>query len=141
MDRPGSWEEAVTDYLGTLHTTLVSKQRDYGHENILWGGQFGVLLRAHDKVARIKNLLDKIRPSNEPLVDSWLDLAGYAIIGAMLEAGTFERPLAEDMGDESVSGTTESTSGASSPTALQRTDNSEPHPYDIVHDFRSDLPG
>lgn len=91
-----TWDDTVRDILNTLATTLVDKQHDYGHDNILWGGPEGVLVRAHDKIARLKNLMGRDEPANESLRDSWLDLAGYAIIGIMLLDGTFTRTLAVD---------------------------------------------
>lgn len=91
-----SWDDTVRDIVDTIATTLVDKQHDYGHDNILWGGPEGVLVRAHDKIARLKNLLRRDEPANESLRDSWLDLAGYAIIGVMLLDGTFTRTLAAD---------------------------------------------
>jgi hypothetical protein len=82
---------------------IASKQHDYGHGNILWAGVEGVIIRMHDKVERIKNLQKRHEPNmdgwtshpvNEALLDSWLDLAGYAIIAIMLIEGTFEAELA-----------------------------------------------
>lgn len=61
-----------------------SKQRDYGSGNISSFGELGVLVRCHDKIARLKNLLFDNRGrevSNEALADSWKDLANYGIIG------------------------------------------------------------
>jgi Nucleotide modification associated domain 1 len=79
---------------------LAQKQHDYGHDNIAWGGRQGLVLRMHDKLARIRNLESRTVDSeaaNEPLADSWLDLVGYAIIGVMWERGTFMLPLAADV--------------------------------------------
>lgn len=91
-----TWEDAVDEILAELRATLISKQADYGHGNILAFGEYGVLVRAYDKVARLKNLLEnKKEPRNEAVEDSWLDLAGYGIIGIMLRRGTFELPLSE----------------------------------------------
>lgn len=86
--------------------TIIAKQHDYGHQNILWGGLQGIVLRMHDKVARIRNLEQRGAhgfmsgvPLNEPLADSYLDLVGYSLIGIMLLNGTFELPLAIDVGE------------------------------------------
>jgi hypothetical protein len=93
-----TWDDAVQLILDGLYETLISKQHDYGHENILFAGADGVLVRAHDKIARIKNLLGRgAHAENESLRDSWIDLAGYAVIAIMLMDGTFTRPLACDM--------------------------------------------
>ena len=50
---------AASGRLGEVETveTLCSKQRDYGPNNIARFGQSGLLLRLHDKVARLENLL------------------------------------------------------------------------------------
>lgn len=83
--------------LTALCMTLATKQHDYGYDNITWGGQPGIILRAHDKLSRIQNLIARgDDASNESVEDSWLDLAGYAIIGMMVNAGTFELPLSAD---------------------------------------------
>jgi len=80
--------------LNTLSNTLVKKQRDYGHENIARFGRQGLLIRTHDKVARLENLSKTARQAqNESLVDTVLDVAGYSTIGVMWERGTFLLPL------------------------------------------------
>lgn len=78
---------------------LCSKQRDYGHQNINGFGIVGVAVRMCDKIARLKNLTRPERAgqaSNEPLVDTWRDIAGYATIALMLLDGTFDLELEED---------------------------------------------
>lgn len=81
-------------------TTLIDKQYDYGTENILWAeerGLRGLVVRAHDKIARIQNLHRRgCAPKNESVLDSWLDLAGYSILGMMIDNNTFTLPLALD---------------------------------------------
>lgn len=78
--------------------TVISKQHDYGHGNILAYGIQGVCVRLSDKWARIQNLEKKgVDAQNESLLDSYLDLVGYCIIAIMLCEGTFELPLAEDL--------------------------------------------
>jgi hypothetical protein len=80
--------------LNTLSNTLVKKQRDYGHENIARFGRQGLLIRTHDKVARLENLAKTARHAqNESLEDTVLDIAGYSTIGVMWERGTFLLPL------------------------------------------------
>ena len=66
--------------------TLDRKQIDYGPGNISAFGEVGVLVRANDKIERLKNLHKTGKlgdPENESVLDSWLDLANYGIIGAM----------------------------------------------------------
>lgn len=74
--------------------TLVRKQRDYGPENIRRFGRRGLIVRMHDKVARLENLLgQKLDPVNESIHDNLLDVVGYAAIGMMWEQGEFLLPL------------------------------------------------
>jgi len=73
---------------------VITKQADYGKENILAFGLQGVKIRAYDKVARLKNLLSKdATPANESIYDSWVDIVGYCALAIMLIEGTFDRPL------------------------------------------------
>jgi hypothetical protein len=92
---PETFEEAVESVLDDLLETMVSKQRDYGRGNIDAFGEIGVLVRASDKLARLKNLLhdNPGEPSNETLDDTWKDLANYGIIALMLRRGTWGLPL------------------------------------------------
>jgi hypothetical protein len=74
--------------------TLIRKQKDYGPENIRRFGRQGILVRMHDKVARLENLISTGRvPSNESVEDTYLDIVGYSAIGIMWETGTFLLPL------------------------------------------------
>lgn len=69
------------------------KQQDYGSSNISINGELGVMVRAQDKVSRLRNLLAKEMkggveiPNNETLLDSWADLANYGVIGVLLRTG------------------------------------------------------
>ena len=82
-----------------VHATLVRKQRDYGHENIRRFGRQGLMVRMHDKVARLENLLSSDdgggKPNNESIEDNLMDVVGYAAIGMMWESRLFLLPLAE----------------------------------------------
>jgi len=74
---------------------LVRKQHDYGHHNIARFGRAGLLVRMHDKVARLENLLEFLKsPENESVVDNFIDVIGYASIGIMWEKNWFLLPLA-----------------------------------------------
>jgi len=70
---------------------LVSKQRDYGHQNILQGELFGVAVRLSDKIERYANLMrkQKDQPQNESIIDTLLDMVGYSVIAHMLIDGSF----------------------------------------------------
>ncbi len=66
---------------------LDRKQQDYGSSNLTKFGVDGVVVRANDKLERIINLRkkgDKVA-NNEPLADSFLDLANYALIGYLMQ--------------------------------------------------------
>ncbi len=70
--------------------TLIRKQHDYGHENISRFGRHGLLVRVHDKIARLKNLiLNSSSPNNESISDTYTDIVGYSAIGIMWERGWF----------------------------------------------------
>lgn len=74
--------------------TLVKKQRDYGPENIARFGRKGLLVRLHDKVARLENLTARgATPENESIADTYLDIIGYCAIGIMWETDQFLLPL------------------------------------------------
>lgn len=70
---------------------LLKKHEDYGPKNISQspGGPLnGLRVRMHDKMARINHLIDNDKdPENEALIDSFLDLANYAIIAQLVIEG------------------------------------------------------
>ena len=67
--------------------TLERKQRDYGPHNLTKFGTFGVVVRMGDKMERIVNLSKKsdATTNNEPIADSFLDLANYALIAYVMQ--------------------------------------------------------
>ena len=66
------------------------KQRDYGSENIAAFGEAGVLVRANDKMARLRHLHRTGETvANEPVEDSWCDLSVYGVIARMCRAGVW----------------------------------------------------
>lgn len=75
----------VFDTAGNL---LLRKHADYGPKNIGHspGGPLnGLRVRIWDKVARINNLLDSgVKPSNESLRDSFIDLLNYSAIAILV---------------------------------------------------------
>lgn len=69
---------------------VLRKQHDYGHENIARFGRMGLLVRVHDKIARLENLLGTgSSPNNESIEDNIVDVIGYSTVAAMWEEGTF----------------------------------------------------
>jgi hypothetical protein len=94
LDSQGIWDA------DELENVLVSKQHDYGHDNINAFGQIGIAVRLSDKIARYYNLVRRDREAkNEPFMDCLKDMVGYGVISAMLAAGTFDNNL-EDESDE-----------------------------------------
>jgi len=90
------YEQQPFDLL-TIVDTLIKKQHDYGHRNILTFGLAGVAVRLCDKIARMENLISRGgNAQNEALTDTYLDIVGYAAIALMLEDGSFELELEQD---------------------------------------------
>jgi hypothetical protein len=78
--------------IAELHSV---KQHDYGIDedpfaNIRASQEFGVapwvgaVIRLNDKVTRIKSFVKKGELKNEPIIDSFMDVAVYALIAAIL---------------------------------------------------------
>ena len=67
---------------------LIRKHQDYGPKNIsdAPGGPInGLLVRMHDKMARLKNLHYNNKSANyESIEDTYKDLANYAVIALMV---------------------------------------------------------
>lgn len=91
---------------------FISKQRDYGSENIAKFGTAGLLIRIHDKIARLENIMERSEGDfntavgvnavpGETIVDTLYDVVGYATIATMwLKIDTegnraFLRPLSD----------------------------------------------
>lgn len=77
---------------------VTNKQKDYGPNNIQrspFGALEGITIRIYDKVSRSANLIGKknagvsSKPQFESLRDTYMDLAGYAIIALLLLEGKF----------------------------------------------------
>ena len=77
------------------------KQKDYGHHNLSLGGDMdkeddrgfaisGVIIRMHDKMSRMLNLVRKqLIPENEPLEDAFQDISIYGIIARIIKEGSW----------------------------------------------------
>lgn len=73
---------------------LVAKQKDYGPHNIARFGTAGILIRIHDKIARLNNLMSKSDNDfntaiginsvpGETIVDTFVDIIGYSVVALM----------------------------------------------------------
>lgn len=80
--------ELVYNYTDAMAELLIRKQKDYGPKNIsdAPGGPLnGLRVRMFDKLARINNLVETgVKPENESMRDSFIDLANYAVISMMV---------------------------------------------------------
>jgi len=99
-------DDLAKDYIEQVLKLIVvfdQKQHDYGPGNINAFGEMGVLVRASDKLARIKRLMEKEvernskdgsykeLPMNEPIEDSWGDLHVYSAIALMVREGKWPK--------------------------------------------------
>jgi len=85
-----SWLEVARD----LFLLWQARQKKYGTGNIAAFMELGCLVRASDKIARLKEALINnhgIESTDESVLDSWLDLANYAIMGIMCHRGMWLR--------------------------------------------------
>jgi hypothetical protein len=87
----------------SVYPLLRSKMDDYGYDNIQRFGRDGVIVRLHDKIARLQNLAtlrattvmgkDAHHPNHETVDDTLRDLVGYCLIGCLVEADNWTLPL------------------------------------------------
>ena len=86
---------AANDLYDEAYAVLLSKQRDYGPNNIRrapFGEMIGLLTRINDKVARAIHLTKTgADGENESLRDTYLDLMNYGAIGVMIIDDTFPK--------------------------------------------------
>lgn len=69
-------------------TLFAQKQESYGKGNISDFGEIGVLIRANDKIKRLRQLVYENRTNDlESVEDTWKDLMGYGLIGWMVHRG------------------------------------------------------
>jgi len=77
------WNQALHNFV-----LFIQKQLDYGSGNIARFGELGVMVRANDKIERLRTLLLENREAkNEPVEDTWRDLANYGVIGLLCHLG------------------------------------------------------
>ena len=84
---------------------FASKMMDYGLSNISLGSTLekeedinlsitGIWLRCNDKINRLKNLIKrdgKNYVSNEPIIDSFIDIANYGVIAMLVMRGKWKK--------------------------------------------------
>jgi hypothetical protein len=93
------WDEFelnVREVMTELGDLLIKKHKDYGPKNISnspYGATNGLIVRMWDKIARIVNLTKdgkNVTAENEPLEDSFKDIANYGIIGLLVLRGKWD---------------------------------------------------
>ncbi len=87
-----TFNQAAYEVANNIVEMLIRKQKDYGKDNINVFGEYGILVRATDKIMRLRNLIEKA-PLNEKKEETWADLAGYAILALMYDAGDLDLPV------------------------------------------------
>ncbi len=92
MKEPQNLDEAFESVTKQMLQTFVNKYKDYGKGNILDTKDVGIVFRISDKINRLKNLLmNKKKPTNEPLEETWIDIAVYAVIAILYMKGWFKK--------------------------------------------------
>lgn len=93
-----TFDRALHEAVSEEYDLVLSKQHDYGHDNILRHGLKGLCVRIADKQARLHHIVcdDNGQPKNETLRDTFMDIVGYGLLGLMVLDGTFELPLVKD---------------------------------------------
>ena len=76
-------EEVFVLYAMNIAKMLNNKNTDYGF-SVFQTGIEGVIIRLFDKLNRLKSIMNKNAMVNESMTDTFLDIAGYGIIGAII---------------------------------------------------------
>jgi hypothetical protein len=89
---PQYLDEAFRQVSKELTELFIKKHHDYGKDNILDIEELGIAFRTSEKIARVRNLLkDNKSPENEPIEETWKDIAVYAIIALLYKRGWFQK--------------------------------------------------
>lgn len=86
---PTKWLVALDRAIRMLRSTLIARHDKYGLGGvaIVKHGRQGIIVRLSDKLARLENL-DKVHAlhsQDESVDDTFIDIAGYGIVGLMNE--------------------------------------------------------
>jgi len=70
----------INDIQSEVGELLSKKNNDYGDDNLLGDGLYGIAIRLGDKINRIKNLCKKDKPEvDESIRDTLIDICGYSL--------------------------------------------------------------
>lgn len=84
-------EEELTNITNELEELLKKKNKTYGDNNVIKMGKLGLLSRMEEKIERLRNMIANDVIDEESREDSWKDIAGFGIIGVMLERGKWAK--------------------------------------------------
>ena len=80
--------EKIADEMKEL---LKEKNRTYGNKNVEKIGKLAVLTRIEEKLERLKHMIKNNIEDKESREDSWKDIAGFGIIGVLLERNKWKK--------------------------------------------------
>lgn len=95
MENIEQFRKDVSRVMVEMRDLMVRKQSDYGPHavnNAPGGALQGINVRLHDKMCRVANLLAKggeAQVSDESILDTYRDMANYAVIAVMYMEGTW----------------------------------------------------
>ena len=90
MKATNKLEQAFVEQLEKSFELFKKKNNDYGSKNL---GEFmalGVIIRASDKMARLKQFYFEnkdLMVEEETVIDTWSDLVNYAVVGLIMAKG------------------------------------------------------
>jgi len=90
--QPTTLDQAFKLINQELLEMFLKKHKDYGKGNILANKEIGIAMRISEKVERAKHLLlSGQNPTNESIEETWIDIAVYAVIGALYRREWFQK--------------------------------------------------
>jgi hypothetical protein len=91
---PTDWEAANRLVQEAVLRLGIQRQQKYGHGNISEFGLHGIVIRATDKLKRLRTMVWSGQDDlDESIEDSAGDLANYGVYGVLLSRGWWELPL------------------------------------------------
>lgn len=81
------YQHDLENVLQEIKNILIKKHHDYGSQNLLRHGNLGIIVRIDDKTARLSNFFEntkEFKVETEKVEDTYIDIAGYAIQGILL---------------------------------------------------------
>lgn len=84
-------EKEMENIADEIKELLKEKNRNYGDNNVTKMGKLGILARIEEKIERLKNMIENKIEDKESKEDSWKDIAGFGIIGVMLERSKWKK--------------------------------------------------